>query len=83
MFRTIQNFILYFLWYILPRASIPQHIAIIMDGNRRFARKNALGDVTHGHRAGFYKMLEVVQWCIAVGVREATVYAFSLENFKR
>ena len=81
--NLIQKYFLYLLWFILPRSSIPGHIAIIMDGNRRFARKNKLNDVTLGHRAGFEKMIDVMKWCIALGVKETTVYAFSLENFNR
>ncbi|KAI6655161.1 hypothetical protein LOD99_2450 [Oopsacas minuta] len=81
--KLIQKYIMYILWYLLPSTSIPNHIAIIMDGNRRFARKNKLDDVTLGHRAGFEKMIDVVRWCRDLGVKEATVYAFSLENFNR
>lgn len=61
---------------------VPRHIAVIMDGNRRYARQ--AGDpVMAGHKAGFEKLAETLQWCRELGVREVTVYAFSIENFNR
>lgn len=67
---------------VLRTGPIPRHIAFIMDGNRRFARKSKVGTV-HGHSKGFDKLSEVLQWCLDMGVQEVTVYAFSIENFKR
>lgn len=61
---------------------IPRHIAFIMDGNRRFAVKSNIGK-SQGHSKGFDKLSEVLQWCLDMGVQEVTVYAFSIENFKR
>ena len=83
LIKILPKYIMYLLWFFLPSTSIPEHIAIIMDGNRRFAREKKLDDVTLGHRAGFDKMVDVVKWCIALGIKETTVYAFSLENFNR
>lgn len=62
---------------------IPRHVAFIMDGNRRFANKAQLGSVTAGHVRGFDKLAEALQWCLDLGIEEVTVYAFSIENFKR
>lgn len=62
---------------------IPTHVAFIMDGNRRFATKNHLKSNTEGHVKGFDKLSEALQWCSDLGIREVTVYAFSIENFKR
>ncbi len=62
---------------------IPQHIAFIMDGNRRFATRNNYKTKTDGHVKGFDKLVEVLQWCLDIGVKEVTAYAFSIENFKR
>ncbi|XP_037025749.1 dehydrodolichyl diphosphate synthase complex subunit DHDDS-like [Bradysia coprophila] len=62
---------------------IPKHIAFIMDGNRRFATKNNLKSKTEGHAKGFDKLVEILQWCLDIGVKEVTAYAFSIENFKR
>lgn len=61
---------------------IPLHVAFIMDGNRRWARR--LGLPAHaGHPEGGDKLLQSLQWCLDAGVRTVTVYAFSLENYKR
>lgn len=61
---------------------VPQHIAIIMDGNGRWAQKRGLPR-TEGHRAGAEKLKEIVEGCLEIGVRYLTVYAFSKENWKR
>ncbi|MEM2868885.1 MAG: polyprenyl diphosphate synthase [Thermoplasmata archaeon] len=61
---------------------IPRHVAIIMDGNRRFAMEMGLDPVS-GHIAGREKLEELVGWCLDVGIRILTVYAFSTENLKR
>ena len=61
---------------------IPEHIAFIMDGNRRYARGLSQRVIT-GHKEGFETLLSVLSWARELGVREITVYAFSIENFKR
>ena len=61
---------------------IPKHIAFIMDGNRRYARKNNLA-LKRGHTLGFDKLKETLEWCLDLGVGTVTVYAFSIENFNR
>ncbi|HBR31512.1 MAG: isoprenyl transferase [Eubacteriales bacterium] len=63
-------------------AEIPAHIAIIMDGNGRWARKRALPR-TVGHKAGFNNFVDIVDLCGRIGVSYLTVYAFSTENWKR
>lgn len=76
------------LWYhrwiikVLKAGPVPQHVAFIMDGNRRFARKENIAKA-EGHSKGFDKLSETLQWCQDIGIREVTVYAFSIENFKR
>ncbi|XP_060569619.1 dehydrodolichyl diphosphate synthase complex subunit DHDDS-like [Ruditapes philippinarum] len=67
---------------VLKAGPIPQHIAIIMDGNRRFAKKNSMAKA-EGHLKGFDKLAETLEWCLSLGILEVTVYAFSIENFKR
>lgn len=63
-------------------SAAPHAIGIIMDGNRRWARERNLP--THeGHRKGFEKLRDVVQWAHDAGVQEVTVYAFSSENWNR
>ncbi len=67
----------------IKRAPVPQHVGIIMDGNRRFARLLGLGDVGMGHVAGQERLENVLDWCLELGIRVLTVYAFSTENFQR
>jgi tritrans,polycis-undecaprenyl-diphosphate synthase [geranylgeranyl-diphosphate specific] len=62
---------------------VPNHVGIIMDGNRRFAAALGLADVRMGHVAGQRRLEQVLDWCLEVGVRVLTVYAFSTENFRR
>ena len=66
----------------IKKASIPKHIAIIMDGNRRYAKQIGL-KATRGHQIGKEKIKETLDWCLELGVKNLTVYAFSTENFKR
>ncbi|CAF1291199.1 unnamed protein product [Rotaria sordida] len=60
----------------------PKHIAIVMDGNRRFAREHNF-ERSRGHTLGADKLFDVCQWCYDLGINELSVYAFSLENLKR
>jgi tritrans,polycis-undecaprenyl-diphosphate synthase [geranylgeranyl-diphosphate specific] len=61
---------------------MPQHVAIIMDGNRRFAKSLGLTPI-QGHKFGRDKLEEVLGWCFDLGIKNLTVYAFSTENFQR
>src|SRR3978361_1239940 len=61
---------------------IPAHIAIIMDGNGRWARRRGLPRFA-GHRAGVARVRSVVEDCSRLGVQALTLYAFSAENWKR
>ena len=61
---------------------IPRHIAIIMDGNRRYAKKRGLRPF-QGHVFGSKKAEEVIEWCWELDIKMLTLYAFSTENFKR
>ncbi len=61
---------------------IPKHLAIIMDGNRRFAKDLDLKPEA-GHRIGREKIVEVLEWCFELGIKNLTIYAFSTENFNR
>lgn len=61
---------------------VPNHIAFIMDGNRRFAKERGLPPM-EGHRAGYAKLKEVGDWCLEVGIKYLTVFGFSTENWKR
>jgi short-chain Z-isoprenyl diphosphate synthase len=61
----------------------PGHVAVIMDGNRRWAVSQGFDDIGEGHRRGAEKALEVVDWCAELGIREVTLWALSLENLGR
>ena len=58
---------------------IPRHIAIIQDGNRRFAKEMGI-DVASGHRLGAQTTEKVLDWAREIGVRHITLYCFSTEN---
>src|SRR5881394_2997358 len=66
----------------IDRSALPAHVAIIMDGNGRWARKRGLPRVA-GHRAGINAVREVVEGSAELGIRVLTLYAFSVENWKR
>jgi len=61
---------------------LPQHIAIIMDGNRRYAMEQGMPPY-RGHEMGKDKLQDVIEWCQEIGVKILTVFAFSTDNFKR
>jgi len=61
---------------------LPQHIAVIMDGNGRWAKRRRLPRIA-GHRAGIRAVRQTVEACARLGVRYLTLYAFSVENWKR
>ncbi len=63
-------------------ACVPSHVAIVMDGNGRWARQRFLPRIA-GHRQGVTTLRQVVRWSIARGIRVLTVFAFSSENWKR
>jgi len=67
---------------VMRTGKIPQHVSFIMDGNRRYAKKESISR-SDGHSKGFDKLTEVLQWCYELSIPEVTLYAFSLENFKR
>jgi len=66
----------------IKKTSIPKHIAIIMDGNRRYAKQVGLKPIK-GHQIGKLKIEKTLEWCLELGVKNLTLYAFSTENFKR
>ncbi|MCG1003876.1 MULTISPECIES: polyprenyl diphosphate synthase [Halobacterium] len=60
----------------------PEHVAVIQDGNRRYARQRG-DDATDGYESGAETTEQVLDWCAELGVQELTLYAFSTENFER
>ena len=73
-------------WYIsknLKQENMPKHIAIIMDGNRRYSRIMGNMEAIDGHKRGVNTLEKVLDWAIEMGIEIVTAYAFSTENFKR
>ena len=73
-------------WYItrgLDPEKMPKHVAIIMDGNRRYSKLQGNIDVVKGHEIGVDTLEKVLDWSIELGIEIITVYAFSTENFNR
>jgi len=60
-----------------------QHLALIMDGNRRWAAQNGLAAVFHGHRKGAEALERVLKFCLERGIKYLSLYTFSLENLQR
>ncbi len=66
----------------LSQGKIPEHIGVILDGNRRFARRLML-QPWKGHEWGAKKVREFCEWCKELGIKRATFYSFSIQNFNR
>jgi short-chain Z-isoprenyl diphosphate synthase len=65
------------------RSELPRHIAVLCDGNRRWARDAGFDDVSYGYRKGAAKIAEMLRWCQAAGIELTTVYLLSTENLQR
>ena len=66
----------------IDKNNLPKHIAIIMDGNRRWAAKRGLGP-NDGHKAGAENLQNIVNYCRDIGIKNVTVYALSTENWRK
>ena len=64
----------------LDSAELPRHLAMILDGNRRWARQVGLETAAHGHRAGADKIREFLVWCDDIGIEVVTLYLLSTDN---
>jgi len=69
-------------YYRLDPKKIPGHVAIIMDGNRRWAQKKGLSSVK-GHQAGAENLVRLTEHCQKLGIKTLTVYALSTENWRK
>lgn len=68
----------------LDPEKLPRHVAVMADGNRRWARQNAQGQpLVTGYRAGAAKLRQFVEWCDELGIDMATIWVLSTENFQR
>src|ERR1700754_1247954 len=65
------------------KSELPRHIAVLCDGNRRWARDAGHQDVSYGYRMGARKIAEMLRWCQETGIEMATVYLLSTENLQR
>ena len=64
----------------LAGRSLPEHIGVVMDGNRRWARQRGIANPSVGHRYGAQHVENLLGWCEAAGVRRVTVFVCSTEN---
>jgi short-chain Z-isoprenyl diphosphate synthase len=64
----------------LAQQPVPRHVAMIIDGNRRWARMRGFETAAHGHTAGAQKMHEFLSWCDELGIEVATLYLLSTDN---
>lgn len=62
---------------------LPHHVAVILDGNRRYARAQGLSTVSDGHRRGAGKIHELIDWCHELGIDYVTLWLLSTENLQR
>ena len=67
----------------MPTDRIPQHVGVMLDGNRRWARDAGYDDVSICYRMGAAKIAEMLRWCQAAGIEMTTVYLLSTENLQR
>ncbi len=70
------------LWHQVKSGVKPEHIAIVLDGNRRWASEKDL-DPWYGHKEGAEKVEKLLEWCLKLNVKSITLYTFSTENFRR
>lgn len=66
----------------IKKESLPRHVALVMDGNGRWAKQRGL-ERTKGHEAGELALFDVVEGALEIGISELSVYAFSTENWRR
>ncbi|KIV83150.1 di-trans,poly-cis-decaprenylcistransferase [Exophiala sideris] len=66
----------------LRQGPVPKHVAFVMDGNRRYAKTHRI-ETVEGHNLGFEALAKILEVCYKSGVTHVTIYAFSIENFKR
>lgn len=64
----------------IPEDSLPGHVGLIIDGNRRWARQMGFGNTSLGHRYGAEHIEEVLGWCADIGIRHVTIFVASTEN---
>ena len=68
--------------YIMKNSYMPKSVAVIMDGNRRFAKNKNIQKIK-GHEQGLTTLLQFCEWCVKLDIKELIAYAFSIDNFNR
>jgi len=68
---------------LVRRGPLPRHVGVILDGNRRYARKMGYSFVGDGHRRGADKVEDLVDWCDGLGIPVVTLWALSTDNLQR
>lgn len=81
-FGDITNFLRRCLFRVLSVGPIPTHLAFIMDGNRRYAKKKNQKE-GESHKAGYLALMSLLHYCYELGIKYVNIYAFSIDNFKR
>jgi short-chain Z-isoprenyl diphosphate synthase len=66
----------------LNRQNLPKHVAVMLDGNRRWAERRNAGKPKQGHAAGAQKIFEFLNWCDEIGIPVVTLYMLSIDNLK-
>lgn len=67
----------------LPRDRLPQHVGVILDGHRRFARSQGHADYTESYRTGMSKLRELLRWCAQLEIPAVTAWVLSTDNLRR
>jgi short-chain Z-isoprenyl diphosphate synthase len=67
----------------VKKGTVPIHIGLILDGNRRYAREKGFNDITMGHMEGAKKLDDVLKWAVELGIKIVTIWVFSTDNTKR
>lgn len=73
----------WWLWRKIRAGSIPRHLALVIDGNRRFAERSGLASVREGYAAGAKRVDDVLEWSARAGIHAVTLWAMSVDNLKR
>jgi short-chain Z-isoprenyl diphosphate synthase len=67
----------------IESSKLPQHVGLILDGNRRYARSVGLDNILEGHRLGARKLEDVLTWCEELGIHMVSIWILSTENLQR
>lgn len=83
LLRPLYRLYAAFLFKQVRRGTIPKHIGLILDGNRRYGRLQGLKDTRAAYSAGADKLDDLLDWCVDLGITAITLWVFSTDNFSR